>query len=253
MVIYGDVIFFVNFISAIALFLGVKEIFSIKAHLWRVVLSGCVSGVYGVLEGYLSIPYLFRLPLLLLLSTIAFGYVGIGYNVCRTIAVESMLTLLCTLILSLCGYGGIVMSASVLIIGNPIVVMMILVCLYPLIWLGFRIWKKYRQIVTVTCEICNTKIRLRLLYDSGNILRYKGVAVAVVDWMAVKDIMGINSYNEAQITAEDRTIYNTVAGTGIMPLVHCKNTLIRGNYNEIYIGLTERKFRLCDGVMGDIN
>lgn len=250
MVIYADVVFILNLISTCTLIFAYSAIVGGRCIIWRVLLASVGAGLYAVIEQVFDIPAILRIAMMLLVILITFGKNGVFINTARfglfTLAVEAVFMLIAILFgknMYIAGKGVTVFSGS--LFGGVIYAVS-----YPVLFMAQKLIKRYRQKRIVHIEIGGHKITLSLLYDSGNLLKYKGVSVAVVSWDRLKEIYPDKSYDEFVISAEERTIFNTVGKGGILPLITPDKATLNGIDITIKIAVADRCFKDYDGVLG---
>ena len=252
MTVYADVVFFVNFISTLALIMAFSAVFGGKPRLARFAVASAVSGLYAVFEQVFFLPYVLRTAVLFLLTAIAFGRIGALYNTVRFAFVTVCVEVLFISVLSLTGRDAYITSGSVTVFCNGVWGMAVYFLCYPLLLIAkhcakMRARKKYAEFV-----INGQKVSISLLYDSGNLLMHKGVSVAVVSWDIIKDLFPDMDYDEFLITCEDRMIFNTVGSGGIIPVITPDSPLIDGSAVNIKIAVSQQSFKGYDGVVGEL-
>ena len=252
MTVYADVVFITNFISTIALLSGYSAVFGGRIKLVRLILSGTVSGAYAVCESVVLIPHIMRIAVLFLLIAIAFGRKGVLLNTARFAFIAVCIEVLFILIMSLAGQIAFITDGSVTVFCSGLVGIMVYFLSYPLLIFIKRYAKKQTRKKHAEFVINGQKITLRLLYDSGNLLVYKGVSVAVISWHSIKDLFSDMDYDEFLITSKDRMIYNTVGSGGIIPVITPDNPQIDGSAVNIKIAVSQRLFNGYDGVVGEL-
>ncbi|MBQ3125218.1 MAG: sigma-E processing peptidase SpoIIGA [Clostridia bacterium] len=250
--VYADVVFFANFISTFALLMAYGSVFGGKPRLLRASLASVASGVYAVFEQVLFLPYILRTAVLFLLIAIAFGRIGVLYNTVRFAFVTVCIEVLFMAVMSLTGRDALVARGGVTVFCNGVWGVAAYFLCYPVLllvkkYVKMRVRKKYAEFV-----INGQKISLSLLYDSGNLLTYKGASVAVVAWDSIKDLFPDMDYDEFLITCEDRMIFNTVGRGGIIPVITPDSPSIDGSTVNIKIAVSQRSFNGYDGVVGDM-
>lgn len=253
MTVYADVVFIANFISTTALFLGYSAVFGGVIKPLRLILSGTLSGAYAVCEALLLLPHIMRIAVLFLLTAIAFGRKEVLLNTARFAFVAVCIEVLFILIMSLAGQSAFITDGSVTVFCSGLVGMAVYFLSYPLLILTKRYTKKRAGQKHAEFVINGQKITLRLLYDSGNLLVYKGVSVAVVTWEKIKDLFSDMEYDDFLVTAVDRMIYNTVSSGGVLPVITPEKSVIDGISVNIKLAVADRDFGACDGIVGDLN
>ena len=252
MTVYADVVFIANFISTTALFSGYSAVFGGVIKPLRLILSGAVSGAYAVCEAVFLLPHIMRIAVLFLLTAIAFGRKEVLLNTARFALVAACIEVLFMLIMGIMGQNAFITDGSVTVFCGGLVGIMVYFLSYPLLILIKLYAKKRAGEKHAEFVINGQKITLRLLYDSGNLLVYKGVSVAVISWDSIKDLFSDMDFDEFLITSEDRMIYNTVGSGGIIPVITPDNPQIDGSAVNIKIAVSQRSFNGYDGVVGEL-
>ena len=241
-----------NFISTFALLKAYGFVFGGRVGAVRTSLASAVSGLYAVLEQVLFLPYVLRTAVLFLLIAIAFGRIGVLYNTVRFAFVTVCVEVLFMAIMSLTGRDAFVARGSVTVFCNGIWGIAAYLMVYPLLLLIKKSIKMRSHKKSAEFVINGQKTTLSLLYDSGNLLTYKGASVAVVAWDSIKDLFPDMDYDEFLITCEDRMIFNTVGRGGIIPVITPDSPSIDGSTVNIKIAVSQRSFNGYDGVVGDM-
>lgn len=253
MTVYLDVHFLLNLIWALLMLICVKILYAIKSQWHRLLLASAFCGVCSVIEIVIGILVPLRLFVLYLMTVISWGFAGALYNFSRLLFVYALTSAVFIGAGALLGINSVVSGKGITVVAAdfPTAVMGILI--YPLM-IGFNTFKKrWKNLVKVQLCVKGDMLSGRFLYDSGNLLKFKGVSVAVTDWSVLKNTMGGISYEELIYECEDRVLYNTVGGSGILPLIKPEKAVINGICREIYIGAVNRHFIGYWGVIGDLD
>ncbi len=250
MTVYIDIVFIVNVISSLLLLFCADLFFSAKGKWYRILMSSIVCGIYAVVNAIYNLLNPVRLIVLFFMILTAWGYKGILYNMLRVVFLEGVTVIAIIGISGIVGVRSFVFESGVTLIARDWVTAVITVTAYPLLIVINAIRKGYKRLVPATFYIDGKELKLRLLYDSGNLLCHKGIPVAVIDW---RNFSYINSYEEILLAADERLIYNTVSSSGIMPVTKPERAIFSGIERECYIGLTDKHFIGYAGVIGDIN
>ena len=250
MVIYADVIFSVNFISTFSL-LSVYAVIagSEKKYKW-IVCASMISGLYAVAESVYTLPYILRVFILVLVVAVAFGRSSLIYNTARFGLMAVCVQAIFIVIMSLSGKDGYISSGSITVFSSDIWGASVYVLAYPVLIFITRLWQKRKQIRIADLVINGKKLKLFLLYDSGNLLIYKGVTVAVVAWDSIKSVMERDSYEELLLSDCDTMLFNTVGRGGMMPVIETDHAIIDGIEKTIRIAIINRSFNGFDGIIG---
>ena len=250
MVIYADVIFAVNFISTFALLIVYAVLAGSEKKYMRLAYASTISGVYAVAESVYALPYILRVFILVLVIATAFGRSSLIYNTARFGLVSVCVQVIFIVIMSISGKDGYISSGSITVFSNDIWGVAVYVLTYPVLIFITRLWQKRKQIRISDLVINGKKIKLLLLYDSGNLLMHNGVTVAVVAWDSIKSVMECNSYEELLLSDCDTMLFNTVGKGGMMPVIETDHAIIDGIEKTIRIAIINRSFNLCDGIIG---
>ncbi len=250
MVIYADVIFFVNFVSTLTLILAYGVMFACKRHILRAVIAAAVSGIYAVAEVILSLPYILRIAVLTFVSIISFGRYSILYNTSRLVFVGVCIQIVFILLMTVMGNDAYIANGSITVFSGNISGFIIYSLAFPLMLIIRRIIKVRSELRACRFVINGKDISLMLLYDSGNLLTHNGVSVAVVAWSSMKEILGIDSYSDFTEKADDKMTFNTVGNGGVLPVIVPDTAIADGREINIKIAVADRGFKGCDGIIG---
>lgn len=253
MTVYADIVFFGNLISSLLLLFSVGIIFNIKGEWYRLLLASVLCGLYAVGEQIFLLWQPFRVGVVFLMTATAWGWRGAFYNTLRAVFVSTVVVVTVAGVCAIIGINSYIAISGITVVANSGVVAVICIFAYPVTVGLSKLKKKYDRLISGEFTIDGRALKFRLLYDSGNLLRHKGMPVVVMDWKAFGEILNVNSYDEAVLKAQERLIYNTVSASGIMPLIKPEKAVIRGIGCETYIGLTKRHFTGYQGVIGDID
>lgn len=250
MTVYIDIVFLGNSISALLLFLSVRVFYSLKGKWYRLFLSVALGGLYGVLNAVYPLYNLIHVVVLFFMTLIAWGRTGVLYNTLRVLFLEGVTVVAIVSVSNLFGINAMVRGFGIALIAKDGITALIMVMVYPVIIIINRLRQKYKRVMNCVFYVNDVEIKLKLLYDSGNLLTHKDFPVAVVDWRKFPDI---KSYEDALLTAPERLVYQTVSSSGIMPLIKPEKAVFGGIYRDCYIGLTDRRFKGYAGVIGKID
>lgn len=250
MVIYADVIFFVNFVSTLTLILAYGVMFSCKRHILRAVIAAAVSGIYAVAEIVFSLPYMLRMAVLTAVSIITFGRCSVIYNTARLVFLGLCTQIVFMLIMAAMGNDAYIANGSVTVFSGDISGFVIYFLAFPLMLFLRRIIKMRSQVRDCRFTINGNSLQLLLLYDSGNLLTHNGFSVAVVAWSSVSGFLGIDSYSDFIEKADDSMVFNTVGDGGTLPIIVPDRVIADGREININIAVADREFKGCDGIIG---
>lgn len=250
MTVYLDVVFLWNSISVLLLFFSVRMFYNLKGKAYRLVISAFLGGIYGVLDILYSLWRPLSIVMLFIMTLTAWGMRGVLYNLLRVLFIEGIAVVT---IIGLSGLSGIdlmIIDNGIIVVSNDWVIAAVCVVSYPVIIITNKLRENYKKTVSCIFYINGEEIKLKFLYDSGNLLTHKSIPVAVTDW---RNFPCINSYEEALVTTHERLIYGTVSSSGIMPLIKPEKAILGGVERDCYIGLTNRSFKGYAGVIGNID
>ena len=250
MVIYADVIFSVNFISTFSLLSVYAVLAGSEKKYKRIACASLISGLYAVAESVYAFSYILRVFILVLVVATAFGRSSLIYNTARFGLMSVCVQVIFIVIMSISGKDGYISSGSITVFSSDIWGAAVYVFSYPILIFITRLWQKRKQIRISDLVINGKKIKLLLLYDSGNLLMHNGVTVAVVAWDSIKSVMECNSYEELLLSGCDTMVFNTVGRGGMMPVIETDHAIIDGIEKTIRIAIINRSFNLCDGIIG---
>ncbi len=250
MTVYIDIVFLWNSISALLLFFSVRIFYSLKGKRYRLVLSAVLGGIYGVLDALYPLWQPLNVVVLFFMTLTAWGRSGVLYNLLRVLFLEGITVITIVGISGIFGINALVIKNSIALVTRDSIMGVVMATAYPVIIIINTLRLKYKRIINCIFYINGEEIKLKLLYDSGNLLMHKGVPVAVIDW---RNFSHISSYEEILLTAPERLMFSTVSSSGVMPLIKPQKTVLKGLERDCYIGLTNRRFKGYAGVIGDID
>lgn len=250
MVIYADVIFFVNFISTLVLIFAYEIMFSCKRHILRAVAASAVSGIYAIAETILGIPYILRTAVLFLIVIIAFGKHCVLYNTARFVFVNICIQIVFMILMTAIGNDAYIANGSITVFSCDILGFMVYTLSFPLMLTVRRIIKLRSEFRHCILVLMGKNKHITLLYDSGNLLMHKGTPVAVVAWSAIKDALPVDGYDELITATDERIIFNTIGNGGILPIIMPGKFIIDGKQTNIVIAVINRNFKGYDGIIG---
>lgn len=249
MIVYVDVVFVTNLVSSLLLFFSANMIFSIKGKWYRILISAIFCGIYAVTDAIYFLLKPIRTMALFIMTLISWGCKGCIYNLLRVAFLEGITAVLIVGISNLFGINSLVFESGITLIAKDWVTAIVTTIVYPIIIIINKVKSEYKRFTAVTFNLDGTEIKFKLLYDSGNLLRYKDIPVIIIDW---RNIPCVDSYEEVLLTASERMMYNTVSSSSIMPLIKPQKTVVEGIERECYIGLTNKRFVGYAGVIGNI-
>ena len=252
MVIYADVVFFVNLISAAALLYLSAILTGKKVSVMRLILASSLSGVYAVFDAVFALPYIFRAATLFCMSFISCGRVGIVLNTSLIMLTSVLLEAVFMLFMTLVGANGYIRSGVITVFAGGTFAMLFYALSFPVVYTVSLLFKKRLKKRAVNIKINGRSIQRTLLYDSGNLLTYKGLSVAVVSWNTISELLSETSYQEFLENTTDRVLYSTVGKVGMLPAIKPDKCTVDGSLCDIYIAVSDNGFLRCGGIIGDI-
>ena len=252
MIVYADVVFIANFIATSVLFMCCQALFNSRIKPLRLLASGVVSGVYAVFEAVLLLPVIMRPGVLILLTVIVFGKNRVLFNTSRIAFVCAGFEVIFMLVMSVTGADAVITNGSVTVFCSNVCGTVVYFASYPMLILIKRYAKTSTSRKHAEFVINGQKTTVELLYDSGNLLSYKGFCVAVIGWEKMKDFFCNMEYSELLITAQDRMIFNTVGRGGILPIITPERSIIDGMESDLKIAVADRTFKGYDGIIGEL-
>lgn len=253
MTIYLDVHFLLNLIWALLILVCMKILYNIKSSWYRLLLASALCALYSVIEIIFGVFMPLRLLILYVMTVISWGFSGGFYNYLRLLFVNALTGAVFIGVVAILGINSVVSGKGITVIAPDFPTAVAGILIYLLIISCNALKKRWKNLVKVRLWIKGNMLSGRFLYDSGNLLKFKGVSVAVTDWNVLKHAMGEISYDELVCECDDRVIYNTVDGSGILPLIKPEKAVINGICREIYIGAVNRRFIGYWGVIGDLD
>lgn len=195
MVIYADVLFFINLVFDYMALILLGKVMKLRIKQWRVTLGSTVGAAGTVVVFCLDIKHIFpKAAIAFLMILCAYGRMG-----------KKILSVFSAFLLMLAAISGV--TAAIIsvfstgtdsIIKNGIVyfdisgklLFVILLAAYPIICMLAKSIKSRRpgRFYLTTIELANRSVSLTALFDSGNILKepITGKPVVVAEWSKVK-------------------------------------------------------------------
>ncbi len=241
MTIYADEVFAVNTVSNILLLYAYCILYRIKINKLRLVTAAAAGGVYAVFDAVLALPWVLRIIMLLVMVCIAFGMRGRAAHTLRLMFIS-----VCVEAVTLAGIvlvGGSAVISGVITVfahGTPAAVIYLLA--YPVL-IGIkhimRLRQKYRRVSIIHT---GREIEFIALYDSGNLLKYKGRPVITVDWKTAQSLFPYAEFDELELNSTAFVMYNTLSGGGLMPVFEDVKCYINGISVNSVMAVTSRSF-----------
>lgn len=201
MVIYADVLFLVNFISAyILLSLLGKFIIKSKIKIWRLCAAAAVGGIAAVIIFSREMPpamsYLVRLLSAVIMVFTAFYEQKrqILNHIIWLVALSGMLIAAMVMLTMITrSAAGAVIKSGVVYFNLPYRIFLPMLALSYIavtFFLKFMQIRRAKRLYTITITHSGKKITVTALFDSGNLLRepVTGKCVSLVEWNAAKQL-----------------------------------------------------------------
>ncbi len=241
MTIYADEVFAINTVSNILLLYAYCVLYRMPLKKLCLIIAAVFGGVYAVFDVVLSLPWIARAVVLYIMSAIAFGIRGAVLHTLRL-----MFIAICVEAITLMGVviagGSAVVRGVVTIFAQDTVAAGIYVLAYPtvvIIKYIMRAGQKYRR---VNIAYSGKEIEFIALYDSGNLLKYKGRSVIMVEWETAKELFQYTEYAELELNSTAFIMYNTLNGGGMVPVFEEVRCYINGISVNYVMAVTRRKF-----------
>ena len=203
MIVYADVLFFINFISSyVMLYLIGKLIVKSKPKKWRLIIASAVGGMAAVVIFSRGIPvyvtYLIRASSAVIMVFISFYEQKQLFlrHICWLFAVSVIMTGTLAVCAAVVSQSGVIAArAGTVYFDLPL---RIFLPMFILSYAGVAAFMKLsekrrtkqRYIMTVT--IGGRKMDFTALFDSGNLLRepISGKSVSIVEWDSARKLFG---------------------------------------------------------------
>lgn len=241
MTIYADEVFAVNTVSNILLLYAYCTLYRIHVKKLRLIGAAAFGGVYSVFDAVFALPWIFRVVILFSMVCIAFGRRGNTLHTLRLMFISVCVEAVTLTGIVLVG-GSAVISGVITVFAQGTVAAIIYLISYPVI-IGIkyimRVKQKYRRVNVI---YSGKEIEFVALHDSGNLLRYKGRPVIMVDWETAEVLFPYTDYTELEINSTAFVMYNTLSGGGMLPVFEDIKCYINGISVNSVMAVTRRKF-----------
>lgn len=250
MVIYADLIFLINTVSDILLFSAYRYITHSKTSMVRITAVSVFGGMYSVLESVFRISCYVRPAVLTAMCALIWGHKNAVKN---TINIYS--AVLCvegiTMLFVSCMGADAYLAAGTVTVFIPKLKLFAAAAASYILYAAVKIYlKKAERIKRTELVINKRKTALDVLYDSGNLLRYKNKPVMIVCFGAVKDLLNEQDYNSFFNRSEAFVHYSTIRGDGIAPVLEPESLSIDGRRSEAAVAVVREE--LGEGYQGII-
>lgn len=251
MTVYADELFAVNFVSNILLFYACSLFRRIRLRRMRLFASAVAGGLYAVAETVLGLPAGMRIPVLAFMTVGAFGRSGFIVNLGGVMFVSVCAEGLTAALLSFVGGDARLAAGRMTIFASEPVSAVIYLAAYPLMLLcGLAIRRAGRR-RRVAIEYGGRKTKFWAMYDSGNLLKYKGLPVIVIGRNTAEELFECD-YSELMFHAPDILRCNTVGGCGMLPVFIADHCIVDGSERTAAVAAADRGFGNFGGITGDI-
>lgn len=258
MVIYADVMFFINLIFDYMALMVLGKIMKLRVRQWRIAASGALGAAGTVMLFCMDVSHVF-LKLLLALVMIICAY---GFSGKRTLSVFAAFLLI------MAAVSGVVTAAvSVISTGTDSVIkngivyfdisgallFIILLAAYPIICIlskGMR-ERRNRTVYLAEIERSGEKVTLSALFDSGNKLKEPITKrpVVVAEWESVRALFETDAEFETVVSKSDEyrlwvIPYHALGNSdGIIFAFLADRIQVDKRVTErVFIGITDQKF-----------
>lgn len=241
MTIYADEVFAVNTVSNVLLFYAYCTLYRIKIKKLRIAAAGAIGGIYSVFDAVLGLPWLFRTVILFCMVIAAFGHRGKLAHTLRLMFIAACVEAVTLTGIVLVG-GSAVISGVITVFAKGKVAAVVYLLSYPMI-IGIKYImmakQKYKRVNIIYSD---REIEFAALHDSGNFLKYKGRSVIMVDWATAEILFPYSDYTELEVNSTAFVMYNTLSGSGMMPVFEDVKCYINGISVDSVMAITRRNF-----------
>ena len=253
MPVYADSVFLVNSLSNALLLYSYCFFYGIKPRHRRIAAASALCGAYAAAEAVLDLPRAFRVVIFILVVLAALGRSGLLKHASRLMLMCFAVEGITLAAVSTLGAGAELAQGSVILFASEPVCAVIFVSAYPAFCLGMRLAKKRRRYLYLDISRRGRSAHVKVLRDSGNLLRYHDRPVIMIAWDAVKSLFEHGSYSELSENADAYAVYRTLNGAGTVPIIEDASCKADGIESNAAIGVVERRFKgKYNGVAGDI-
>ena len=253
MPVYADSVFAINSLSNALLLYSYSFFYGITPRHSRLIGAAALGGLFASAEAILDLPHILRVGVLILLTVIAFGRGGLARRVSQLMLMCFAAEGITIAAVSMMGaYAELAPDGIVLFASEPVCAA-IFIAAYPTYYLVLKLIKAQNRYIRLSIRYRGREVRLTVLRDSGNLLRYHDRPVIMVAWEAVAALFDHNSYKELRSSTEAFAIYRTISGAGTVPIIDGAECITDGIISNAALAVVERKFKgkYC-GVAGDI-
>ena len=219
MTIYADELFAANALSLLMLMYSYCILNRIKPRHFRFIGGAAVCGVYAVAEVWLRLPYILRAAALSGIVYICFGRRNILRHTSHILLLSFAAMGITLAAASALGLGAELIKGYAVIFSAEPVGALIYILSYPVYILAQKLRRIQKKYVHITIFHNGSSIKLRALYDSGNLLKYHGKPVLLLSWDAASPLFECGSYVEMRDMSDQFVLYETISGLGTLPVV----------------------------------
>ncbi|MBR0365821.1 MAG: sigma-E processing peptidase SpoIIGA [Clostridia bacterium] len=253
MPIYADSVFLINYLSNALLLYSYCFFYGIKRRHKRIAAASALCGAYATTEAILDLPHVIRIAVFILLVLTAFGRHGLMRHGSRLMLMCFAVEGITLAAVSALGAGARLAQGSVVLFASEPVCAVIFVSAYPAFTFGMRLAKKRRRYLYLNISRRGRSAHVKVLRDSGNLLRYRNRPVIMVAWDAVSGLFDHDSYSKLNENAGTYAVYRTLNGAGTVPIIEDASCTADGIISNAAIGVVEKRFKgRYSGVAGDI-
>lgn len=242
MTIYADELFAVNFISDFLLIYAYAVICGIKKRKRMIDIAAAAGGLYAVIEAVFGFSIVLRAVLPFIMAFISFGRHKALYNAAGLVLFSICIEGVTIAALSFFGAGAEFASGKVTLFTSGITAAFVYIASYPIIIAARHFFKRGGRYRTVEIYYNGREIKFRALYDSGNLLKYRGMPVVIADWHTAAGLFSAESYAELITSAPDVVSYSTISKSGIMPVFVPDICRIDGKQCSAAAAVSEKRF-----------
>lgn len=253
MVVYVDEIFIINTATDALLMYGVCTVAGYRPKHRRIALAAVFGGVYAAIEAAFALSHMLRSAMLLFMSAIAFGPANLLMNFWKCFAVIIFTDGLLGIGMSISGADVRIVKGTVNIFAPPLTTALMCLGSYPLLLFAGHIISYRRRLYRARVEYNDRAVRIILLRDSGNLLRFRNKPVAVVDWASISSLFCNDSFKSYRENADMHIAYGGIGGGGSAPIFKPDKFIVEGKVCDMTIAVIEYDFgKMYCGVIGEI-
>lgn len=253
MIIYADELFAVNFVSNALLFYAYAMLRGVKKRHIRILSSAAAAALYAVTEAVFGISVYLRPVVLAAAVALAFGYAGVISNTLGIMFVSVCAEGMTVAVLSFLGTDAVFAAGSISVFAPELLSAAVYFAAYPILLLCRYFIGKQRRCRKIMIRYNDKEISFKAMYDSGNLLKYKGMPVLIIDAETAGPLFDCGKYSEIFSAAPDILRFGTVGKSGIMPVFVPDKCVIDGVECPAAAAVSERGFgNGFGGIAGDI-